>query len=300
MFITKTRDALGMFSGIGDQYGDIGIDTNIPSFNITEIKTKVTSIETSFESLQKPDIDFDLWFLQLSYLSDGFVFADSVFRAYVSVKLLLKYWFATSLAMPKIDLRVNKEIRNPFRMHPIRAAVAFLTSSIGGFIIFVVSSAWLIGIIASLYIPLLSSYTSGCVSNNADGTFVSKNIFSIAYNHAYQDGSGLLIEGMDAFDLKRGDTCNSRYASSASSQNKINSNFAAYSTFHKEIMNNMGLAQRCIDVNELDSAFLDACCGIATYQECAGKRGTNFNVACPIDKRKEMLKIPMPYDQPGT
>eukprot|EP00804_Cyclotella_cryptica_P023510 CCRYP_012162-RA/>CCRYP_012162-RA protein AED:0.10 eAED:0.10 QI:1559/1/1/1/0.75/0.4/5/1441/846 len=298
LFVSQSRAALGMFSGIGNRYNESGIDVNIPSFNITEIKSKVTTVNLNFESLQQPDIDFDLWFLQFSSLLDRMVTLDYVFRAYMTIKLILSYWFATSLAMPQIDIRVNKDIKNPFRMHPARAIMSFITSPMGGFIIFVSVSLWLAIIVTALYIPLFQSYVSGCVDNEGNGTFITKNLFSLSYNHAYQEGSGLLLNGMDAFDLKRGDTCSSRYASSATLQNNMKSNFTAYANFHKELKENMGLAQRCIDVEKLNSSFLEACCGYPTYPTCAVV-GQVHNIACPIDDRREIMTIQMPYELPG-
>jgi hypothetical protein len=70
-----------MFSGIGSQYNESGINVNIPSINITEIKSKVTTINLNFESLTQPDIDFDFWFLQFSSLLDRMVWLDYIFRA---------------------------------------------------------------------------------------------------------------------------------------------------------------------------------------------------------------------------
>ena len=288
-----------MFSAAGNEYDEDQLTIGIPAFNITEIKSKVTSIDLSFVGFEQPDMDFDLWFLQLSRLSDGFVFVDAIFRIYISIRLLMKYWFATSLAMPSIDLRANKETHNPFRMHPARALVAFVTSPTGGFLLFLASSTWILGIILALYAPMLQSYTSGCVSAHGNGTFITKNLFSVAYNHAYQDGSSLLIEGMESFDLKRGDTCSSRYAPSVTLQNSMSSNFTAYTNFHDEMSKEMQLAQRCIHLDDIDTAFTEACCGAPTYPDC--KQGhLPSRVMCPMDDRKSTMSIPIPYELPGV
>ena len=289
-----------MFAGISNQYDGGEFDSFVPTFNITEIKNKVTSIDLSFEGLQWPDIDFDLWFLQFLNFSDAFIFVDYSYRVYISVRLLMKYWFATSLAMPRIDLRVNKEIKNPFRMHPARAAVAFLTSPTGGFIVFLTASTWILAMMAALCAPLLQSYTSGCVRADGNGTFVTKNMYSIAYNYAYQDGSALLIEGMDTFDLKRGDTCSSRYTTSATLQNTLTSNVTTYSNFHRQMSKSMGVAQRCIDSDELDSAFTEACCDMVTYPDCTEGNSHTSGVSCPMDERRAIMTIPIPYELPGT
>ena len=289
-----------MFAGISNQYDGGEFDSFVPTFNITEIKNRVTSIDLSFEGLQWPDFDFDLWFLQFLNFSDAFIFVDYSYRVYISVRLLMKYWFATSLAMPRIDLRVNKEIKNPFRMHPARAAVAFLTSPTGGFIVFLTASTWILAMMVALYAPLLQSYTSGCVRADGNGTFVTKNMYSIAYNYAYQDGSALLIEGMDTFDLKRGDTCSSRYTTSATLQNTLTSNVTTYSNFHRQMSKSMGVAQRCIDSDELDSAFTEACCDMVTYPHCTEGNSHTSGVSCPMDERRAIMTIPIPYELPGT
>lgn len=298
MFLSNTRAALGMFTGSGNQFDEEQLNIGVSDFNITEIKSKVTSIDLAFLGLEQPDMDFDLWFLELSRLSNGFVMVDYIFRVYVSIRLLMRYWFATSLEMPNIDVRANKEVKNPFRMHPARAAVAFATSPMGGFIIFLMTSAWILGMVLALYAPMLHSYRSGCVSATGNGTFVTKNLFSISYNHAYQDGSGLLIEGMDAFDLKRGDACTSRYTTSATLQNSMSSNFTAYSSFHGEVSNNMGLLHRCLDSHELDAAFRDACCGIMPYPACPDSHRPTASL-CPIDGRQSIIDTPIPFDPPS-
>lgn len=298
--MTDSRDALGLFSGTGTQYNQSEVDVSIPPINITDIKSKVTTVNLNFESLVDPDIDFDLWFLQFSTLLDKMVFLDYIFRAYITVRLILKFWFATNLATPQVDIRVNKDIKNPFRMHPARAIVAFLTSPVGGFMMFTAAGTWLAIIISALYIPLFQSYMDGCIDTNGNGTFITKNLFSLSYNNAYQEGSGLLLNGLDAFDVKRGDTCSSRYAASITTQNSINSNYTAYSDFQKELSDNMGLSQRCIDAAALDTFFLEACCGYPNYPICSDGAPPSI-IACPVDDRREIqtLTIQMPYELPG-
>ncbi|KAL7499784.1 hypothetical protein ACHAWT_007898 [Skeletonema menzelii] len=281
-FQSKSRETLGLFSGIGGQYDEDELDMNVPTFNITEIRNKVTSIELNFESFQQPDFDFDLWFLKLAYLSDGLVLADYIFRAYISLRLISKYWSTSSLAMPQIDIRSNKAMKNPFR-HPFLAAIAFVTSPVGGFIIFVASSAWLIGIITTLYVPFLQQYTLGCM-RIGDGTFLTKNLFSFAYNHAYQDGSGLLVEGMDAYDIKRGESCSARYASSVTLQNNMNANLTMYTNFYQEVSQDMGLSRRCVNSDALNVGF---------HYSCLGTAGRDM---CPIE---EWLDSPLPFEYPG-
>ena len=289
-----------MFSGIRNQYDGEALDFNVPVFNITEIKNKVTSVNLSFEGPQNPDMDFKLWFLQIASFSDGLVYLDYIVRCYVSIRLFVRYWFATALAMPIIDLRANKETINPFRVHPARIFLTFVTSPQGLFIIFLASSVWILGMVAVLYVPLLQSYTSGCVEIDGNGTFITKNLFSVGYNYAYQDGSSLLVKGMEAFDLKLGDTCSSRYTASTNIQNAMRSNVTTYSNFHREVSDSMLFARRCIDTEVIDSAFTEACCGMVTYPDCIGGGFPTSNITCPMDDRRSIFSIPIPYELPGA
>lgn len=299
-FKVNTRTALGMFSGIRNQYDGEGLDFNIPSFNITEIKNRATSVNLSFEGPQNPDMDFKLWFLQVASFSDGLVYLDYVFRCYISIRLFVSYWFATALTMPIIDLRVNKESMNPFRMHPARIFLTFVTSPQGLFVIFLASSTWILGMVAVLYVPLLQSYTSGCVRTHGNGTFITKNLYSVGYNYAYQDGSSLLVKGMEAFDVKLGETCNSKHTASTNVQNTMRSNVTTYLRFQREVSDSMLFARRCIDTEVLDSAFTDACCGIVTYPDCILGNLPTSNATCPMDDRRSILSIPIPYELPGV
>ena len=292
-FRSKSRETLGLFSGIGGQYDEDELDMNVPTFNMTEIKNKVTNIELNFESFQQPDFDYDLWFKQLNFLSSGFELVDYIIRGYISARLLSKYWFATSLPMPQIDIRSYTKMKNPFRQNPVLATLSFLTSPIGGFMLFVASSSWLIGMVVALYVPLLRQYSSGCL-RLGDGTFLTNNLYSFAYNHAYQDGSALLVEGMDMYDSKRMESCTARYTSSVNLQNNMNANLTAYTNFYQGLAQNMGLSRRCVDSEELDALFLDACCGLGSYPVC---QSTSTQHTCPIDNR---LDSPLPFDLPGT
>ena len=282
-FVAKTRSAIGVISYERNDYldGDAA-DLKIPTFNMTKIKSKATSIQLDFEDFQLPRADFDLWFLRLADLSDGFILVDYVFRFYVSIRLVLKYWFATSLPTPTVDIRSNREVRNPLKMHPARALVTFVSSQIGGLVLVGLSSVWLVSILATLYIPLIESYKSGCIAADDKGTLVANNLYSMAYNHAYQDGSRLLVEGTDAFDLKRRDACNSRYTASAALQNNMTLTFATYSAFHEETSTGVDRVERCIDKSELHSEFRDRCCAYMSASACEGSAKAR-NMTCPFD-----------------
>lgn len=298
-FVSKIRSAIGMISNERKSYHDEGtVDLNIPTFNMTKIKSKATSIQLDFEDFQRPEADFDLWFLRLTDLSDGFVLVDYVFRLYVSIRLILKYWFATSLPTPTVDIRSNKVVRNPLKMHPARALVTFLSSQLGGFILVGLLSVWLVSILTTLYIPLMESYKSGCIVVNEKGAFVANNLYSMAYNHAYQDGSRLLVEGTDAFNLKRRDACNSRYTTSAALQNNMTSNFATYSAFRDETSTSVDRVERCIDKRELHSEFRDRCCAYMSDSDCEGSAKAS-NMACPFDDGLLYSRNPVIYGPDG-
>lgn len=87
---------------------------------------------------------------------------------------------------------------------------------------------------------------------------------------------------------------------SANLQNSMSSNVTTYTDFHSKVSNDMGLARRCIDSDNLDSAVGEACCGIATYPDCIVGNYMANNGMCPMDDRQAVLGISSPYELPGV
>ena len=53
-----------------------------------------------------------------------------------------------------------------------------------------------------------------CVDHAQNSTFISRNLYAVAYNYASSDGSGVISRGLGDYNLKASDYCSSSAASS--------------------------------------------------------------------------------------
>ena len=56
---------------------------------------------------------------------------------------------------------------------------------------------------ALIYIPIYEQYRAGCVTNTANGTFITENLYSIAYNYAAAEGDAKTYAVQNAHDADR-------------------------------------------------------------------------------------------------
>ena len=335
VFMERTAVALDAFSELSQSENKDEILGDVSSFfNISSIPTKLSNVDISFKSLIRPGIEFDVWFLRLNSFGDVLFLFDLLYRLYNTVRVFYKYWVAGDLELPEVDMRVavsrrssssrgrnRKQIStakeaassNAKRMlgtGPIQLLVTILVHPAVGFAIFVFSTWWAISIAVSLYSPLYQEYMAGCVSDdNSNETFLTSNLLSLSYNHAYQDGSTKLLEGLDRFDADRGEICASRYAPSASRYQNDATIFASLFDTHNITASNVDLMKRCIDVDALDAAFHDTCCNLEGYSyyqssSCpddasshgAASGGVSANSTCPMN---ELVQPPAPFLPPS-
>jgi len=332
VFMERTAVALDAFSELSQSETNHEILGDTSSFfNITSIQTKLSNVDISFKSLIRPGIDFDLWFLRLNSFGDVLFLFDLIYRLYNTVRVVYKYWIAGDLTLPEVDTRSTVTARRKqasavaaasnakkiLRTPTIRILVEIIVHPAVGFTIFVFSMWWVISIAVALYTPLYQEYLAGCVlakfpttnsAGSSNGTFVTSNLLSLSYNHAYQDGSTKLLEGLDRFDADRGEICASRYAPSASRYQNDVTIFASLFDTHNVTTTNMDLMKRCINVDALDAAFHDACCNVEGYSSSCraygdaslslSAEGANSvnGTTCPMN---ELLQPPAPFLPPS-
>lgn len=333
VFLERAAVALDAFSKLSQSESKDEILRDVSSFfNFTSIPTKLSNVDISFKSLIRPGIDFDIWFLRLNSFGDVLLLFDLLYRVYNTVRVIYKYWVAGDLELPEVDMRVavsrrssstrrnrnqistakeaaSSNAKKMLGTGPIQLFVTILIHPAVGFSIFVFSIWWVVSIAVSLYSPLYQEYMAGCVSDgNSNGTFLTSNLLSLSYNHAYQDGSTRLLEGLDRFDADRGEICASRYAPSASRYQNDATIFASLFDTHNITASKMDLMKRCIDVDALDAAFHDTCCNLEGYSyylssSCADDASSHdadsggfANSTCPMN---ELVQPPAPFLPPS-
>ncbi len=270
----------------------------MPSVNISNIQNRITNVDLSFESLMKPDLEFDLWFIKFASVSELLFMLDFVFRAYLTIRMFFKYWDAGSIKLPEIDVRKHREVKNPFHMSNGRFVILLFTNPLIGALLTMLVGTWVLTFASSVYTPLYLEYTNGCVPQDGNGTFITSNIYSMVYNFAYQDGSSSLVSGMELFDTERSSRCSSLYAKTASKQNDDILQISSFSKSLEITSEKMELLEKCIDIDLANTQFESACCGEDGYSECsANSTLTNESShVCPMDER---YGDPSPFNTPG-
>ena len=191
--------------------------------------------------------------------------ADFAFRAYQSVRLLYYYWGRGALKVPDIDVTADQEPANPLKMSTPRLTALVLSSPATPAMLFMIFTIWGGALMSSIYVPLYEEYLGGCVNDGVNGTFVTGNIYSIAYNFASQDGNEATFSGLDNYDVSRGDTCSTYGTSTVNSQNEDEAILASLKATHAETATkNLNIAT-CVDATALDNNFEAACCGQTGY-----------------------------------
>jgi hypothetical protein len=235
---------------------------------MTAVKGKLNTFQTSFEKFFSPDINFYTWFLEFLSLGNFIFLFDFGLRAYFSLRLCFRYWDVSSVALPKVDIRAQKETSNPLEMSSGRLLIECLTNPAVSTLFGLLIIFWIFMIIASVYSPLLTEFRQYCVPINGEGTFIGTNIFSVAFNFAYERGTSSRMEGLDSFEIQRVSTCSSLQSKSIQDMNGAAFELLAHNKTFTTIGNRIDVLQRCIAIAVLDRYFEEACCGEIGYEAC--------------------------------
>ncbi len=262
--------------------------------NFTAIKTKLSNFDMNFEKLQPPGVEFELWFLQIASIGDLAFLIDYAFRIYFSIRLCFKYWDAGQIQLPKIDIRTHKEITNPFKFSHGRLFMYFFTNPLIGVLLGGLALVWIFGLVTSAYLPFYVEYRSGCIPKEGNGTFISENVYSLAYNFAYNDGSSSLVKTNEYLDTKKTNTCSVRYTSSAQRRNDDIVEYDKKLSSIQTVASRMDLFEQCIDVEVADAQYRIACCNQPGYEACNDEQDLRFG--CPLNA---LSLESLPFSPPG-
>mmetsp|Transcript_2637 Transcript_2637/g.5022 ORF Transcript_2637/g.5022 Transcript_2637/m.5022 type:complete len:979 (-) Transcript_2637:24-2960(-) len=293
-FVDQSAVALDAFSELSQYTSD---NFNPPSltFNFTEYADKASNFEFNFEKLKGSAIDFQLWFVQFGSLSAMLFYADFMFRAYQSIRLMYYYWGRGGLKVPDVDVMCDREPISIFSISPPRLFALIISNPMTPAFIAMVFTVWGAALLSSIYTPLYEEYISGCLQGGENGTFITENIFSISYNYASQDGNSATFAGLDAYDVQRAELCSQYGANSVNRQNEDAAVLASLKESHSQSANGLNLYTGCVDTSNLDVSFQEACCGQEGYPACTGAPGEAYS--CPMN---EVVTPQVPWSVPST
>ena len=264
----------------------------LPSINLTQAKAKLHKLTSRYESFHRPKLNFEYLIFELSSIVNVLYLGDYIFRAYLTLKLCYKYWNVSSIKVPEIDIRKNKEITNPFTMSKGRILFFLVTHPmVGGILAFAVAFLT-ISVITSIYSPIFRHYASECIPEDGQGTFLGRNLYTTAYNFASRDGSSLLRKKLDDFDIKSIESCSSEHSSSVFMYSEDLAKLESHRNTLVRLNADMILMDDCLDKDLIQNLFQNACCGEIGYGQCSNQTEKYENIhelKCPLDEQKNPL-----------
>mmetsp|Transcript_3359 Transcript_3359/g.6107 ORF Transcript_3359/g.6107 Transcript_3359/m.6107 type:complete len:913 (-) Transcript_3359:38-2776(-) len=294
-FITRSTIVLEALSDFKDKDTSTADSFEPLLVNSSDLTNKFSNISISFEELQAASFDFNIWLFNLEMMGDVLYYLDLAFRVHQSLRLINKYWSANGIGMPTIDTRAYMPATNPFKMSVGKLVAVLITHPSINMVLFVLFGVWGFSTIRSIYAPLYKEYVSGCVPLNGQGTFITSNLFSLAYNHAYQDGSEKLMKGTESFERNRNRECTSSFFTSMASHNEHHGIFSTVSNLHTTTFTEMATFKKCYDIDTVDGQFEDACCGDMGYPQCTSEDPSGFT--CP---QNTLMNTGEPFMPPGN
>jgi len=286
-FLAKEAVALNAYAEL-EQYQDDDFSFQTYNFSISEeAYTLVSGLYFPFEPLSKSTIDFDIWMISVGNIAGLFVVLDYVYRGYRSFVIFARFWGRASLAIPDADMRIDRDQVKCRFMTPRVVAFNVLTSPFMWGALYTVFFAIFVFFLCQMYVPIYNQYIDGCVVGETNGTFISNNLYSIAYNYASEDGNEKYFNGMEDYNIEKVDYCSAYSTSSQEQQNEDGLFMDSLKTSQKATRDDMYLMEQCIDSSTMDELFQKACCGKTNYDDCS-TYGTddgwyNSSWKCPIN-----------------
>jgi hypothetical protein len=290
--INLRTNAINTSESIQPSNESIGFKTNL-----TEIASKLRNFDVSFEKLISPKINFDIWFLRFTSLSDLLYLFDYSMRAFFTLRLVYKYWRVSEVKVPTIDVRHRKPVLNPFQMTNGRLVILFFTNPMVGASILLFLALATAGTIVSIYIPLYKEYKNGCLNSvSAHGTFIGYNIYSSSYKFALRAGSSSIVKDTDAIDVQRSNVCKKMHKDSVTKLNDQIEDYNIQTQIIENVARHVGVIEQCVDSEVLDAQFEIACCNYSGYDRCSNNTVNIYNYSCPLNYEDVPAN---PYLPPG-
>ena len=221
-------------------------------------------------------------------MRDILFLVDFGFRIYFSIRLFFKYWSVSSIKLPEIDVRTEKDYHtmNPLRWSYGKIVFTVIVNPVTGMLLGLVLVTLIIRFASDIVFPLVADYEKGCVANAVQGTFLSANLYSFAYNFAYNDGSSILVDGLKNLETRRTNLCFDNVSPSVTKYNDDMSYFNQTMLMVSTLGRQFDKYSECVDTNTFDNQILTACCKNNDFvdDEIHSCRETsNQSMTCPID-----------------
>ena len=287
-FVAKEAVALNAFAELESYNDDDSYIFPGYNFSMSDTYAYSESLYFPFEPLQGSSLNANIWLLSMMDITSMLVIFDYVYRAYQSLYIFARFWSRSGMNIPEVDMRVDRDQVKFMFMSPTHLVIHVMTSPLVllsiGLCFFIIFTIYLV----QLYIPIFEAYSDGCVHGIKNGTFVTNNLYSIAYNYASSDGNEDVYNGLSDYNVEKADYCSSYATSTQEQQNEDELYISSLRTSHKSMRDDMYLISQCIDSDAMDQLFTLACCGKGAPYDACSAYGTddewsNSSYVCPTD-----------------
>ena len=206
-----------------------------------------------------------------------FELVDTIWRILETVRILRSFWGRSALNVAPIDIASDADSKaratSSFKVtNPIVQAAAIATHPlvVASLLIFFAS---LIGYVAfSFYMIPFTLYRAHCTSlchepgGVCDGTFLTGNAFSLAFNSATSEGTSKRLKGIDEYERRRVELCAAYGVRSAQDERQVRSEYDIILSSHVRAQGDVHLMRRCYDTGYLDLQWAQYSTALAPYE----------------------------------
>ena len=107
---------------------------------------------------------------------------------------------------------------------------------------------------AGVYIPTYLHYVDGCIVHPSNGTLLSNNLYSTAFNFAAGEGNSVLFDGLDEYHSLRAANCSGELQESARLQRRDAEQLRFAKAEAEDAYASLDLLRRCLDAAATDAA----------------------------------------------
>jgi hypothetical protein len=150
------------------------------------------------------ELDVEPLFAFMNFVLDWIVWADIMWRVIQSLRIIKRFLSHAGDDLPVIDVRESQTMSKRRRPAVIFVAVATHPVVVSVIIAGISLLGFSIGL--RLYYPMYTSYRQGCV-HTKNGTVLTQNAFSVAYNFASQESNEMMADSLSRFDNQRMELC---------------------------------------------------------------------------------------------
>jgi len=243
----------------------------------------VSNLDFKIVGLSASRVAFADWLLSFDSLADVLVLFDYLWRLYYTFVIIHRFWRRGGLRVPDVDVRVDGRGASGAAETPLQRAARLLTLPAVPVIVAALFAVIAASIMSTVLVPLFLEYRAGCVDNSyqgrmdgvsgeGTGTFLTENMYSMAYNYASRGGNQRIYDGLDAFNVRRTELCAEHGTDSTNAHAADDAYFRSIVASHSSNFERNELLERCIDVDAMDAMISEACSCEEGAASCSADR----------------------------